>query len=109
MNSNTTDTTEGGTIRTLLDDGINWSWYWCGRFDEVAKTVHVFYHERWHKWENRGSRHPQHETGRTWIETLEASDGKRTLIALRVNGVEYAVTNPAYIFDYRDMTHYVSE
>lgn len=93
-------------IKTFCDGGINWNWYLCGDFNDDTKTVHVFYYDRWHKYEDRGSRHPKHEAGR--IGLIEGEG--RILIKITLDWkTEYTVTNPQQIFNYRDMTHYVSE
>lgn len=92
-------------IRTICDGGINWNWYLCGDFNEDTKTVHVFYYQRWHKYENRGSKHPRHEN--TSIRLIENS--KRILESINLDGVIYTVSNPSQIFTYHNMTHYVHE
>ena len=95
-------------IRTLVDGGINWNWYLCADFNEENKTCHIFYYDRWHKYEDRGSRHPKHENTNARI----IEDNKRVVTGVELplfSGTIYTVTNPANIFSYRDMTHYVSE
>jgi hypothetical protein len=95
-------------VRTIGDGGINWNWYLCGDFNEEERTVHVYYYDRWHKYEDRGSKHPRAEWTQTGgIEMME--DAKRVLYGVRVGVVEYLVTNPKYVFDYHDFAHYVPE
>jgi hypothetical protein len=94
-----------GTLRTLISGGINWDWYLQGDFNEAERTVHILFHDRWHRYENRGSGHPVHE--RTSFEILE--DRQRIAYGVKVGGVEYLVTNPAQVFSYADMTNYVAE
>lgn len=97
-------------IRTICDGGINWNWYVCADFDETNKTAHIYYYERWHKYEHRGSYHPVHESGSHRVTLIEDdSEHKRIVIAILLDNVRYTVTNPANIFSYRDMTHYVAE
>jgi hypothetical protein len=92
-------------IRTLVGGGINWTWYLCAEFDESNKTAHIYYHDRWHNYDYRGSNHPKHEhVGFTIIE----SDG-RIARMVKVKEIEYTVTNPAGVFSYHDMSVYVSE
>jgi len=93
-------------IRTISDGGINWNWYLCGDFNSEDKTVHVYFYDRWHKYEDRGSRHPKAEWG-TGMILLE--DSKRVLYGIKLGAIEYRVTNPDNIFSYRDMTHYQAE
>jgi len=92
-------------IKTICDGGINWNWYLCGNFNELDKTVHVHYYERWHKYENRGSNHPKSEHANMTL--LE--DDKRILYGIRLDTIEYLVTNPACVFDYKDFSVYVAE
>lgn len=93
-------------IRTLIDGGINWDWYLCADFNEEDKTAHIFYHDRWHRYENRGSNHPVHENVN--FRLLEDKDRiVHTVVVGRKD--EYRVINPMYTFDYRDMTHYKPE
>lgn len=99
-------------IRTLTDGGINWNWYLCGDFNDKDMTVHIFYHDRWHKYEDRGSKHPVAESVSYQIVESPDANLNRVATAVRVpryGSAEYRVTNPANIFSYRDMTHYVSE
>lgn len=91
-------------VRTIADHGINWMWYLCGSFDEEAKTVRIHYHERWHKWDDAGN-HPVSEIG--GFRIVEGNG--RVATAVRVGEITYAVTNPLYVFDYKDFTHYVPE
>lgn len=93
-------------IRTLVQGGINWNWYLCADFNEDSKSVHIFYYERWHKYEDRGSKHPKHENA-GFLSIIE--DLTRHVVAVRLDGIQYTVSNPKHIFDYNDMTHYVSE
>jgi hypothetical protein len=95
-------------IRTIGDGGINWNWYLCGDFDATNKTVHIYYYDRWHKYEDRGSNHPRAE----WPKNgrLEIMEGEhRIAYGVKLEGIEYLVTNPAYIFSYRDMSVYVPD
>jgi hypothetical protein len=93
--------------RTIADYGINWIWYLCGDFDESAKTVHIHYHQRWHKAEGG---HPQAERPiLDRVDIIESTDGKRTATAVELNGIVYTVTNPMGVFSYGDMSHYVAE
>lgn len=91
--------------RTLVSGGINWAWYLCGDFNERDKTVHIYYHDRWHKYEYRGSNHPKHEN----IEYQILEDDKRIAYGVHVQGVDYLVTNPDNVFSYRDMSAYEPE
>ena len=95
-------------IRTIGEGGINWNWYLCADFDKDAKTCHIYFHERWHKYEHRGSYHPKAEwLGFQGYRLLE--DEKRIVYGVVLEGIEYLVTNPAETFSYRDMTHYVAD
>jgi hypothetical protein len=94
-------------LRTIGDSGINWNWYLCAEFNEEAKTVHIFYYDRWHKYEF-DSKHPKAE----WLKNDRIDfieDARRIVLAVKIEGVEYRVTNPQQIFTYNDMTHYVPE
>jgi hypothetical protein len=92
-------------IRTLVSSGINWNWYLCANFNEQDKTAHVYYHDRWHKCEFRGSNHPKAE----WTNFSLLEDDKRILYGIKVENIEYLVTNPDNVFNYRDFSTYVSE
>lgn len=94
-------------IRTILDGGINWNWYLQGDFNAGDKTVHIYFYERWHKYEYRGSGHPANAEYVPGFKILETE--AREVYGVRLDETEYLVTNPAYIFSYRDMTYYVSE
>lgn len=91
---------------TTLDGGINWNWYLQADYDDEAKTAHIYFYQRWHKYEDRGSAHPQ-VNSKDRPEILEGPD--RAVYGIRKNKIEYLVTNPANIFSYRDMTHYQPE
>jgi hypothetical protein len=93
-------------IRTIGMGGINWNWYVCGNFNETEKTVHVYYHDRWHKYEHRGSGHPK---GAEWVFCTMLEGDKRELYGIKIGEIEYLVTNPACVFSYKDMSVYVSE
>jgi plasmid maintenance system killer protein len=93
-------------LRTLGSGGINWNWYLCADFNKEEKTAHIYYHDRWHKYEYRGSNHPANVEW-IWFEILE--DKNRTVYGIRLDDVEYLVTNPAYIFSYHDMNAYIPE
>lgn len=95
-------------IRTICDGGINWNWYLCADYDTEKKTCHIFYYERWHKYEDRGSKHPKHERASGYIRILEEKE-TRIVYGVRLDDVEYLVTNPAYIFDYKDFSVYTPE
>lgn len=95
-------------IRTIGDGGINWNWYLCGDFNEIEKTVYVYYYDRWHKYEDRGSKHPRAEWLKTGRLDVIESDG-RIAVAISLENVKYTITNPKYVFDYRDFSVYVSE
>ena len=86
--------------RTILDSGINWNWYLCGTFNEDTKTVEVHYYERWHKYDN--PKHPIAENIK-WFRISENSE--RVIQSLRLDDTVYTVTNPKYIFDYKDFSH----
>ena len=95
-------------IRTVGDGGINWNWYLCADFNGKDMTAHIFYYDRWHKYEDRGSNHPKAE----WLNGGRINlveDEKRTVHQIKLDGVVYQVTNPAYVFSYHNMTHYVSK
>lgn len=96
-------------IRTLRDGGINWTWYLCGDFNEVEKTVHIFYHDRWHDYEYRGSNHPKHEKITFRIIERDNRIADKVKVLGKDGNLEYTVTNPAQVFSYRDMSHYVAE
>lgn len=91
-------------ILTIGEHGINWIWYLCGDFS-ASGTVHVHYYQRWHKGE------PGHPKGAKFYSVYPqfTEDGDRTLVSITVDGKTYRVTNPQYIFNYKDMTHYVPE
>ena len=91
-------------IRTIRDGGINWNWYLCADFNEEEKTAHIYFYDRWHKYEHRGSYHPKAEPGISFVQMLE--DDTRKVYAIELGGIEYLVTNPAGVFTYHDMTHY---
>jgi len=94
--------------RVIGDGGINWDWYLCGDFDDEEKTVHIYYHDRWHKYENQGdSNHPANAEWTTRMTLLE--DGKREVYGVRLEQTEYLVTNPGYVFGYKDMSKFVPE
>lgn len=85
--------------RTILDGGINWNLYLCADFNEQTKECHVYYYERWHKYES--DKHPKCEIV-TWFDKKE--DSNRVLQSVKFNGIVYKVTNPKYIFDYKDFS-----
>lgn len=95
--------------RTIGDGGINWNWYLCADFNEEERTAHIYYHDRWHKYEDRGSKHPKAEWLKTHrgFELLEDQD--RRVYGILLEGVEYLVTNPGNIFSYNDMSAYEPE
>lgn len=94
-------------IRTLIDDGINWTWYLQGDFDEVDQTVTILFYDRWHK--DQPLDHPLHEN--TSMRLVE--NGKRivTEVVTEPNWLNkrkvYKVLNPAHVFSYRNMRHYI--
>lgn len=92
-------------IRTTIDGGINWNWYLCADYNKEEKTAHIYFYDRWHKYEYRGSSHPKHEN--VSAEILEGKD--RVVYGIKLEGIEYLVTNPAQVFSYCDMTPYVPE
>jgi len=95
-------------IRTFIDGGINWNWYLQGKFNEENKTVHVLFYGRWHKYET--PKHPLWERCNGFWMTEATVDGvQRVLIAIHANGIEYKVSNPQYVFKYRDLSHLVLE
>ena len=97
-------------IRTIGEGGINWNWYLCADFNVEDKTCHIFYYDRWHKYEDRGSKHPKAEWIRQAYRPFEIlEDNKRNVYGIKLEGIEYIVLNSANVFSYRDMTHYVSE
>lgn len=93
-------------VRTICDGGINWNWYLCADFDDVNKVAHIYYYDRWHKYEDRGEAHPKSEyvNGFSILE-----DNERQVYGIRLREVEYLVTNPGYIFDYHDFSKYEAE
>lgn len=92
-------------LRTLVDGGINWNWYLQGEFDDTLKTVTILFHQRWHKYDD-----PRHPLAAGTFRIIE-KDGDLNRIAdkVRVGNTYYTVTNPANIFDYRDMSQLVLE
>lgn len=86
--------------RTFGESIINWSWYLQGKFNTDDKTCHIYFHERWHN--QRDAPHPAHEKN-VRFEVLE--DDKRTVYGVKVDGVEYRVTNPQNIFSYKDLSN----
>lgn len=90
-------------IKTYISGGINWNWYLQGEFDDDAKLVHIYFISRWHKYDN--PRHPKHDN--LGYEVMEDKD--RNLYGIKVNGVEYLVTNPSWVFGYNDMSHLILE
>jgi len=91
-------------VKTLVSGGINWNWYLQADFNETDKTVHVYFYDRWHKHE--GPAHPKWESVGQW-DCMEGN--KRNLYGIKINKIEYLVTNPGYIFGYNDFTHLVTE
>jgi len=97
-------------IRTIGEGGINWNWYLCADFNTETKTAHIYYYDRWHKYENRCSKHPKAEWLKSVYRLFEMmEDDKRIVYGIKLEGIEYIVTNPDNVFKYKDMTHYVSE
>lgn len=94
-------------LRVIGDGGINWNWYLAGDFNEEEKTVHIYYHERWHKYEHRGSSHPANAEWRVRMKLMEDKD--RVVYGVKLDGVEYLVLNPQHVFSYRDMSVYRGE
>jgi len=86
-------------IETYCSGGINWNWYLQGEFDDINKTVHVFFYDRWHKYDT--PKHPRAMP--SFLDLMETKE--RELYGIKVNGIEYLVTNPAYVFSYSDMSH----
>lgn len=93
-------------VRTITDPGINWNWYLCGDFNDTDKTVHIFYYERWHKYEME-SKHPAGAEDRVMLNIIENED--RIAQRVMLDGAAYTVTNPQQVFSYRDFTHYKPE
>lgn len=93
-------------LRTLISGGINWNWYLQADFNEADKTCHIYFYDRWHKYDD--PRHPvwERSTGIAGVgwEIME-EQGSRLVYGLRIGKVEYLVTNPQNVFSYRDMTH----
>lgn len=88
--------------RTFISGGINWDWYLCGDFNAADKTVHVYFYDRWHRYDDRGSKAPKSYEVVQGFAVLE--DDKREAFGIRVDGVEYLITNPGYVFGYRDFS-----
>jgi len=87
--------------RTILDGGINWNWYLNATFDEANQLVTIHFYGRFHKYDD--ARHPKAEAlraDRMWI--IEAPGAERIAASVMLERVEYTVTNPAYVFSYRD-------
>ncbi len=86
-------------IRTLGDTGINWNWYLSADFNKEEKTAQIIFHDRWHKWEDNN--HPEAEWLNGWrpFELLE--DKNRIVYGIKLEGIEYLVTNPDSIFEYK--------
>lgn len=96
------------TVRRVLGDGgINWNWYLCADFNDVDKTCHIFYYDRWHKFEDRGSNHPANAEWNVGFSILQTD--KRVIYGIRYRGEDYLVTNPKHIFAYDDKSVYVPE
>jgi hypothetical protein len=89
-------------IRTIVDGGINWTWYLQGAFDADSKTVEVYFYNRWHN--DRDPKHPKAEFG-VGFSKRETDDGKRILTTVTLNGTDYRVTNPRSVFDYHNFLH----
>ncbi len=83
--------------RTIIDNGINWTWYFVGNFDDTNKTVEVLCFDRFHNYDT--PIHPIAEKVR-WFRKTE--DANRILQSVRVNDTDYTVINPKYIFDYKN-------
>lgn len=85
---------------TIADHGINWVWYW--RLDVQGDSVTVLAYNRLHRYE--GEQHPDPSPNWMVLDKRESTDGKRTLLALRLshmgNSAWLDVANPAYIFSY---------
>ena len=90
-------------IRTLANPGINWMWYVQGDFNEEEKTVHIFFHERWHKYDD--AKHPKCEDRPRFPRIRFTEAEGRIATSLFVDGIDYKITNPKYIFDYKDFSH----
>jgi len=73
--------------------GINWIWYLDVTIGCDGVTINRHY--RIHKYE--GDKHPE-SVGE--YDLIESKDGKRTIIAAKLNNVICNVENPKYIFDY---------
>jgi hypothetical protein len=97
---------EGGAVmlRTILDHGINWNWYLNATFNEDNKTVIIHCWGRWHKYDN-----PIHPVAETISHLRLIESAQRTVVAVVVDGVRYAVLNPQYIGSYNDMSHLTME
>lgn len=87
--------------RILGDPGINWNWYLCADFNEAEKTVFIRYHARWHKYED--ANHPEAEWLNGWYPWELMEDKERIVYGVKVEGVEYLVTNPKLIWDYKEL------
>lgn len=92
----------------LAESGINWTWYLEARLNEAEKTAHILLHHRFH----HGDRQPK-TTSHDSFDLIENSD--RTVTGLKVRAFNnsiggpreettYTVTNPAYIFSYKDFS-----
>ena len=72
-------------------------WYLQGMFDDEKKTVQVLYYGRFPN--DTGAKHPVIDIG-TRID-FDETEG-RIATTVRFREATYTITNPAYIFSYRD-------
>ena len=95
--------------KTFAAHGINWIWYLQGTFDEVNGTVEIHFHDLWHKYDQ--PKHPLAEKG----QTFDITEGlgrvaKSVKIMDRNHDTKvYEVTNPHYVFDYKDFSKLEAE
>jgi hypothetical protein len=93
------------TLKTLMDGGINWNWYLQAEFNEVEQTCHIYFNERWHKFDN-----PKHPKVTDYNANLSLMhDTNKVVYGVRMFNKEYLVTNPKPEHEYQDFSKLVLE